>query len=50
MYYAAQAAQCDVSQALLLQQLQGTAPLSVIMSEELAALRSWAASRCVRAD
>ncbi|MFU6376726.1 AAA family ATPase [Metapseudomonas otitidis] len=50
MYYAAQAAQSDVSQALLLQQLQGTAPLSVIMSEELAALRSWAASRCVRAD
>ncbi|BBT14580.1 ATPase [Metapseudomonas otitidis] len=49
-YYAAQAAQSDVSQALLLQQLQGTAPLSVIMSEELAALRSWAASRCVRAD
>lgn len=50
MYYAAQAAQSDVSQALLLQQLQGTAPLSVIMSEELAALRNWAASRCVRAD
>lgn len=50
MYYAAQAAQSSISQALLLQQLQGTAPLSVIMSEELSALRSWAASRCVRAD
>ncbi|HYQ38730.1 MAG TPA: AAA family ATPase [Pseudomonas sp.] len=48
--YAAQARQCAVDQALLLQALQQTAPLSVVMAEELAALRAWAAARTVRAD
>ena len=48
--YAAQARQCAVEQALLLHALQQTAPLSVVMAEELAALRAWAAERTVRAD
>lgn len=48
--YAAQARQCAVDQLLLLQALQQTAPLSVVMAEELAALRAWAAERTVRAD
>ena len=48
--YAAQARQCAVDQALLLATLQQTAPLSVVMAEELAALRAWAAERTVRAD
>ncbi|CAN7217435.1 AAA family ATPase [Pseudomonas solani] len=50
MLYAAQAAQTSVSQALLLQQLLGTAPLSVVMAEEQAKLRAWADGRCVKAD
>lgn len=50
MLYAAQAAQTGVSQALLLQQLLGTAPLSVVMAEEQAKLRAWADGRCVKAD
>ena len=48
--YAAQARQCAADQALLLHSLQHTAPLSVVMAEELAALRAWAAERTVRAD
>lgn len=48
--YAAQARQCAVDQALLLVTLQQTAPLSVVMAEDLAALRAWAAERTVRAD
>lgn len=47
--YAAQAQQQSVSQALLLQSIQGTAPLSVIMAEELEALRAWADGRTVSA-
>jgi SpoVK/Ycf46/Vps4 family AAA+-type ATPase len=47
--YAAQAQQQSVSQALLLQSIQGTAPLSVIMAEDLDALRAWAAGRTVNA-
>ncbi|UXY53614.1 AAA family ATPase [Pseudomonas tohonis] len=50
MLYAAQAAQVGVSQALLLQQVLGTAPLSVVMAEEQAKLRAWADGRCVKAD
>lgn len=50
MLYAGQAAQVGVSQALLLQQLLGTAPLSVVMAEEQAKLRAWADGRCVKAD
>ena len=48
--YAAQARQQVVDQALLLHELQATAPLSVVMAEELAALRAWAKGRAVMAD
>jgi SpoVK/Ycf46/Vps4 family AAA+-type ATPase len=47
--YAAQAQQQAVNQALLLQSIQGTAPLSVVMAEDLAALRAWADGRTVNA-
>lgn len=47
--YAAQAQQQAVNQALLLQGIQGTAPLSVVMAEELEALRAWADGRTVNA-
>lgn len=48
--YAAQARQQVVDQALLLQQLQATAPLSVVMAEEISSLREWARERAVMAD
>ncbi|SDM04681.1 AAA family ATPase [Pseudomonas indica] len=47
--YASQARQQSVDQALLLQAIQGTAPLSVVMAEQLAALRAWARGRAVEA-
>lgn len=47
--YAAQARQVEVSQAVLAEMLQRTVPLSVLMAEELAALRNWAADRTVSA-
>lgn len=47
--YAAQAQQQAVDQGLLLQGIQGTAPLSVVMAEDLEALRTWAAGRTVNA-
>ncbi|MOA09091.1 ATP-dependent zinc metalloprotease FtsH 4 [compost metagenome] len=50
MLYAAQALQCPADQALLLRELKGTAPLSVLMAEPLANLRGWANGRCVMAD
>ncbi|MBT8769123.1 AAA family ATPase [Metapseudomonas boanensis] len=50
MLYASQAQQCAVDQALLLRQLRASSPLSVVMAEQLASLRSWAHDRCVRAD
>ncbi|WP_375741192.1 AAA family ATPase [Pseudomonas boanensis] len=50
MLYASQAQQCAVDQDLLLRQLRASSPLSVVMAEQLASLRSWAHDRCVRAD
>lgn len=47
--YTAQARQQDVGQVLLVEMLQRTVPLSVLMAEDLAALRNWAASRTVAA-
>lgn len=47
--YAAQARQQTVEQALLLHTIQGTAPLSVVMAEDLLALRRWADGRMVSA-
>jgi SpoVK/Ycf46/Vps4 family AAA+-type ATPase len=48
--YASQARQQSVDQALLLNELQATSPLSVVMAEELSALRAWARDRAVMAD
>lgn len=48
--YAAQARQQTVEQALLVHTLLSSAPLSVVMAEDLARLRTWAAGRTVRAD
>ncbi|WP_286784595.1 MULTISPECIES: AAA family ATPase [Pseudomonas] len=48
--YAAQARQQVVDQNLLLTSLQSTSPLSVVMSEDLAALCAWAHGRTVAAD
>lgn len=47
--YAAQARQIDVGQQLLVEMLQRTVPLAVLMAEELTALRNWAANRTVHA-
>ena len=47
--YAGQAQQQAVDQELLLQSIQSTAPLSVVMAEDLAALRDWAKGRTVSA-
>jgi SpoVK/Ycf46/Vps4 family AAA+-type ATPase len=47
--YAAQARQQPVDQALLAHSLQSTSPLSVVMAEDLAALRAWAQGRTVSA-
>jgi SpoVK/Ycf46/Vps4 family AAA+-type ATPase len=48
--YAAQARQMAVEQTLLMHELQVTAPLSVVMAEELEELRAWAKDRAVMAD
>ncbi len=48
-YYAAQARQCTLDQAMLLQALHETAPLSRVMAEKLEALRAWARGRTVQA-
>lgn len=48
--YAAQARQQSVDQQLLLEALHKTSPLSVVMGEELQALRSWAQGRTVSAS
>jgi len=47
--YAAQAQQRSVDQAMLLHGIRSTSPLSVVMAEELDALRAWAAGRTVSA-
>lgn len=47
--YAGQAQQQAVDQALLLRNISSTAPLSVVMAEDLAALRAWAHGRTVAA-
>jgi hypothetical protein len=48
--YASQARQQPMTQELLMQCLLSTAPLSVVMAEQLDALREWAAGRTVSAD
>ncbi|WP_211091362.1 AAA family ATPase [Pseudothauera rhizosphaerae] len=41
---------CDPDVAMVLAELERTRPLSVVMAEKVAALRAWAAERCVMAD
>ena len=48
--YAAHAAGKELDQATLLAELQQTRPLSVLMAEQVAALREWARTRTVPAD
>ncbi len=48
--YAAQARQQAVDQALLMHGIQNTSPLSVVMAEDLYALRAWAQGRTVSAN
>ncbi|EXF46870.1 ATPase [Pseudomonas sp. BAY1663] len=47
--YAGQARQRQVDQAMLLESIRATSPLSVVMAEGLAALRQWAHGRTVPA-
>ncbi|HVP12116.1 MAG TPA: AAA family ATPase [Phycisphaerae bacterium] len=48
--YAAFGAHRDLTQADILNELHDSRPLSVTMAERVAALRAWAADRCVPAD
>ena len=48
--YAARAGGFPVDTAALLVAVRSTRPLSVLRGEEIAALRAWAAGRCVSAD
>ncbi len=48
--YAAQSQETGLSTEHLLSELQRTRPLSVVMSEKIEALRSWASNRAVSAD
>ena len=48
--YAAHAEGAALDDALLLAELRTTRPLSVVMREQVAALRAWASSRTVPAD
>ena len=50
MLYAARAEQRQPDTALLLAELHNTRPLSVLMAEQVAALRAWARERTVSAD
>nr|WP_234461684.1 AAA family ATPase [Stutzerimonas stutzeri] len=47
--YAGQAQQRPIDQAMLVECIRGTSPLSVVMAEDLAALRQWARGRTVQA-
>ncbi len=48
--YAAFAAGVELSDAHLLDEVRATRPLSVLMREQVVALREWAEGRCVPAD
>jgi hypothetical protein len=48
--YAAHAREAPPDEAILLEELRNTRPLSVLMREQVAALRAWASSRTVPAD
>lgn len=48
--YTAFSRKTDIDTAIILDEVRQTRPLSQMMSERLAALRTWAAERCVPAD
>ncbi len=48
--YAAHAAQQPLDTGMLMDEIRGTRPLSVVMAEAVAALRAWAGERTVPAD
>jgi hypothetical protein len=48
--YAAHANQCPLDEAGVLAELRSTRPLSVLMAEQVQALRAWASTRTVPAD
>jgi hypothetical protein len=48
--YTAHAEQKPVDTDMLLQELRNTRPLSVVMAEQVTALRAWASERTVPAD
>jgi SpoVK/Ycf46/Vps4 family AAA+-type ATPase len=48
--YTAHAEEIDLTMAHLLEELQRTRPISVVMAEKVEGLRSWASSRTVPAD
>ena len=48
--YAAHAEQRPLDTDLLMAEIRGTRPLSVLMAEQVAALRAWALERTVPAD
>jgi hypothetical protein len=48
--YTAHAQERGLAQADLLNEIQQTRPLSVVMAEQVAAIREWAASRTVPCD
>jgi SpoVK/Ycf46/Vps4 family AAA+-type ATPase len=48
--YTARATKQPMSAALILHELRATQPLSVVMGEQIAALRAWAHDRTVPAD
>jgi ATP-dependent Zn protease len=48
--YTSRSTRQPISAALILQELRATQPLSVVMAEQVAALRAWARDRTVPAD
>lgn len=48
--YTAYSRQCELTTEIIIEELQRTRPLSRVMPERLARLRSWATERCVPAD
>lgn len=48
--YSAAAQQLDVNEQQILQQIQNTSPLSVVMAEKIYGLRAWAKGRTVNAN
>ncbi len=49
-FYAAHAAKEQLATRHILEEIEQTKPLSVVMAEQVAALRQWAAGRTVPSD